>query len=128
VESVPVKVSPLFIANYQCIRPIVINQGGTSCFAGSQKVITKEGSKPIKNIQQGDIVKCYNEQTKQNEWKPVLNIFKYDNHKRTIKVKLKNGETITATEDHKFYYKGEWHTLKHLLSLRDGTMETNTKL
>lgn len=126
--NVPIQVSQLFTANLNANKPIVINQGGTSCFAPDTMVITKTGLKPINSIKVGELVKCFNEQTKQTEWKQVLNCFQYQNHKPTIKVKLKNGHTITATEDHKFYYEGGWYSLKHLLSLRDGNMENNTKL
>lgn len=124
----PFQISPIFEWNYNTDKSIVVNQGGTSCFAGTQKVITQRGSIPIKDIIIGDIVKCYNEKTKEIQWKPVCNLFKYNNHKKTIKVTLKNGETIIATEDHKFYYEGGWYSLKHLLSLLDGKMEKNTRL
>tara|TARA_S200002703_G_scaffold41490_1_gene36016 strand:- start:656 stop:1042 length:387 start_codon:yes stop_codon:yes gene_type:complete len=128
VQKIPIKVSKLFTANYNATKPIVINQGGTSCFAPETLIVTRQGLMPIAEVKVGDTVKCYNESTKQTEWKKVLNTFEYENHKPTIKVTLKNGQTITATEDHKFYHEGEWHSLKHLLSLRNGKMEDNTKL
>jgi hypothetical protein len=105
--------------------PYVIHQGGTSCFVGSQMVFTNCQSKAIKDLKIGDFVNTYNEQTKQNEFKKVLNVFKYDNHKPTLKIKLKNGKTITVTDDHKFYYQGSWVAIKDILN---GNMESNTKL
>jgi hypothetical protein len=105
---------------------ILINQGGTSCFSGDQLVVTKEGSKPIASIKRGDIVKCYNEVTEKDEWRGVLNTFEYENHKKTIKVTLKNGKTIVATADHKFYHDGEWVPLETLLKKKDGGLETDT--
>ena len=109
------KYSQLYRVNYEATKPICINQGGTSCFDGSQLVITKEGSKPISEIQEGDIVKCYDEETKAIKWKPVLNTFEYQNTKPTIKITLKNGRTITATEDHKIFFEGGWHSLKSVI-------------
>ena len=126
--DVQLRVSKLYTANYNATKPIVINQGGSSCFAGGQKVVTKEGSKPIEEIQIGDMVKCFNEQSKQTECKKVLNTFEYKNDKPTIKLTLKNGQEIIATEDHKFYHEGGWYSLRHLVSLLDGKMGTNTKL
>lgn len=124
----PFVVTPIFYDNYTCEKPIVVNQGGTSCFCGQQKVVTRLGSKPINKLKVGDTVKCFNEKTKKQEWKKVLNTFEYKNTKRTIKVKLKNGQTIIATEDHEFYYEGGWYSLKHLLSLLDGKMDNNTEI
>ena len=124
----PFKLSPVFEWNYHCKKQIVINQGGSSCFHSKQLVITKRGSVPISDIVIGDIVKCYNEKTKKKEWKTVKTTFKFDNTKPTIKVKLKNGKEIIATEDHKFFYEGGWCSLKHLVSLLDGNMETNKRI
>lgn len=121
-----INTSALYRQNFDCTADIVVNQGGTSCFAGSQCVVTSEGAKPIKEIEIGDVVKCYDEVNKSIEWRKVLNKFKYDNSKRTIKVTLKNGQTIIATDDHKFFYEGGWYSLKHLLSLQNGGMENNT--
>lgn len=117
----------VFHENFKSTEKILINQGGTSCFEGSQLVITKRGSIPIKDIVIGDFVLSYNEITKLNEWNLVKNLFKFNNTKKTIKVKLKNGKEIIVTDDHKFFYKGSWNTLKHLLYLKYGNMETNTK-
>ena len=118
----------LFNINYISTEKILINQGGTSCFEGTQLVVTKRGSIPIKDIIIGDFVLSYNEETKLNEWNLVKNLFEFNNTKKTIKVKLKNGKEIIVTDDHKFFYKGSWNTLKHLLSLKYGNMENNTQL
>lgn len=118
----------VFYANYRSTEKMVINQGGTSCFYGDQLVITKRGNIKIKDIILGDIVLSYNEKTKQKEWKVVKNLFSYFNSKKTVKIKLKDGSEIIATDDHKFFHEGGWYSLKHLLSLKYGNMETNTKL
>lgn len=92
--------------------------GGTRCFAPAQKVITQSGSKPISELQVGDIVQCYNEHSNQNEWKPVLDVMKFNNRKQTVKIKLKNGETITCNADHKFFYEGEWLPVIEILKMK----------
>jgi len=120
-------VTDVFNFNWNCNAKVVINQGGTSCFNGNQLVVTKRGSIPIKDVVIGDIVLSYNEETKQKEWNLVKNLFQFKNNKKTIKVKLKNGSEIIATEDHKFYFEGGWISLKQLLSLKYGNMEKDTK-
>ena len=103
--------------------PVVVHQGGTSCFAPGTLVITKEGKKPIEQVNKNDLVLCFNEKTKKKEYKSALNVLRFDNNKRTVKLYLNNGKTITATEDHEFYYKGGWVSLKHLLSLRESKLK-----
>lgn len=120
--------SIVFKENYEAKEGIVINQGGTDCFAESTMVHTDSGPKKITELKEGDKVLSFDETTKQEVYNRVKNVFRYNNQKKTIKVKLKNGKEIIATDDHEFYYEGGWYSLKHLLSLLDGNMETNTKL
>jgi hypothetical protein len=116
--------------------PIVVQQGGTSCFAPDTQVVTKYGPKPISTLKPGELVKCYNEASQKDEWKPITKVHSFENQKRTVRVKLRNGKTITATGDHEFFYKGGWHSLKHLLSLVEpiikdelnGKVEENTNV
>jgi len=89
-------------------------------------VVTDKGSKRIADIKVGDIVKCRDIDKGKDTYKRVVNLFNYANNKPTIRVKLKNGCEIIATADHKFYYEGGWHSLRNILSLIDGSMETNT--
>lgn len=98
-------------------KRIVSNRGGTRCFAPETLVVTDRGNIPISEVKQGDFVKCFDTYSGLDEFMEVLKTHEMQNTKPTIRVKLKNGETIIATEDHEFYYKGGWHTLKHLLSL-----------
>lgn len=94
---------------------IFVLSGGARCFCPSQKVITKRGSIPISEIAIGDIIKCYNEQTLSDEWKPVLDVTKFQNDKSTIRIRLKNGEEIICNADHKFFYKGRWIAISDIL-------------
>ena len=94
---------------------IVINQGGSSCEKADTLIVTSKGTVPVINIKKGDLVKSYDESTKSIEFKKVTNVFEYVNNKPTVKVTLKNGETMTFTDDHKFYFQGEWTPLKDIL-------------
>lgn len=96
---------------------VFVFEGGSRCFAPNQHVITQAGSIPISEIKEGDSVKTFNEKTCATEYKSVNCIYKFNNTKRTVKVKLKNGKEIICTEDHKFYYKGEWKPIKEILQL-----------
>lgn len=97
----------------------LFNEGGARCFNGQQQVCTADGSKAIKDLKPWDLVKTYNEEAGRAEYKPVLEVHKFENTKRTIRVKLKDGGVIECTEDHEFYHEGCWLSLKHLLSLKE---------
>jgi intein/homing endonuclease len=116
------------IARYR----FIVHQGGARCFDGSQKVITNAGTKRIKEITPNDMVLSYNELTGENEYKRVKELFVMENTKKAYKVRLKNGETIIATGDHKFWSNGEWVELQEILSKSNnktnGNMETNTRI
>jgi len=102
-------------------------EGGSRCFIGSQKVITSNGSKPIEELQEGDLVLSVNSKGKE-EFKPILKKHLFpDNKKPMIKLKLKNGKTIEGTYDHRVYFMGGWHSLKSIVEYIYGNMETNTK-
>jgi len=91
----------------------IVNQGGSRCFYGNQLVVTRNGSKPISDITKADEVLT------PNGYKKVLDTHKMANTKPSIKIKLKNGKIIQCTEDHEFYFKGDWVSIKHILSLWD---------
>ena len=101
-------------------KVVICNEGGSRCFDGNQLVVTSKGNKTISDIKQGDHVKSLNESTGLIEWSIVKDTFKFKNTKKSIEVKLKNGDVIRCTEDHQFYFEGGWYSLKHLLSLKDG--------
>jgi len=103
-------------------------EGGSRCFYALQEVVTKNGAKPIKDINKNDIVLSYNESTKKEEFKKVIDTHCFKNNKPTIQINLKNGQKIIATEDHEIFYKGGWVSIKHFVSLFDENMEKNTKL
>jgi len=120
----------VFASNYEAYRinkhNLIINQGGQGCFAKGQLIVTSNGNIPIEKIKIGDSIKSFNEKIKQTTFNKVTNIFKYRNNKKIIRVTLKNGNTITATEDHKFYFQGGWVSLKNILYLWNDKMENNS--
>jgi hypothetical protein len=115
-NGMPFVVVPIFEWNWKSDKPIVVNQGGTSCFACDTLITTIDGVKPIHLMQVGDIVPTMNEATKEIELKPVVNVLRFENHKPTVKIRLKNGKEIICTDDHEFYVGGTWISIKHLLS------------
>lgn len=108
-------------------KVVIYNEGGSRCFGGEQKIITENGSKPISELKKGDIVLTYNEVTKVNEYKKVNKSIPSINSKKTLKIILRNGESIIVTDDHKFFYEGRWISIKHLLSLRDEKITNNKR-
>jgi intein/homing endonuclease len=109
----------------------ICNEGGTRCFSENQEIITATGNKKISEIKTGDLVYSMDEKTKTYNYKPVKNVFKFNNNKKSIRLTLKSGEIIECTEDHEFYFEGGWYSLKYLLSLKEkrhGNMEINTRI
>jgi len=119
------EVSEVFEWNYDALRNndirFIINQGGSRCFAPNTLIQTDKGNKEISQIEKGDMVKSFNEKTKAIEYKKVISTFEnIDNNKKAIRIKLKNGNIIEATEDHKFYFEGGFISLKDIISKRRG--------
>jgi hypothetical protein len=116
------KVTPVFTKNQNAYNDgykYIINQGGSRCFAPNTLIETLEGNKSISEIKTGDMVKTMNEETKEIVWKQVKDVFYTpNNNKPSIRLKLKNGDIIECTEDHKFYFEGGFTSLKHILSLK----------
>jgi len=120
-----IRVSNVFLRNLESKTKITVNQGGTRCFHPDTHIVTDKGNVKISDIKQGDFVLSYNESLKINEFKKVVNTFKLNNNKKTIKLKLKNGSVIIATIDHKFYVDGGWRSLNSIIHDKRN-MEKNT--
>jgi len=102
---------------------IICHEGGSRCFSGEQKVVTKTGGKKISDVKVGDYVLS----GVNKEYKRVKNIFKMENDKPCFEITLKDGNKIRATQDHKFWYEGGWHSLKHMVKCwNERNMENNT--
>lgn len=123
------KVTNVFWKTLKALRnkkELIISYGGSRCFYPGQKIVLKDSVKNISDVSIGDTVLTYNEDTKEKEYKKVKDVFKYKNTKKTLKITLKNGSVIKATEDHKVYFNGGWYSLKYIVSLLNGKMENNT--
>jgi len=105
----------------QSTKRITSNRGGTRCVSGDTFVMTDTGPKQITKIKPGDTCLSHNERTGSDEYRTITAVHEMQNTKRTIRVKLKSGAYITATEDHKFYFRGDWKCIKHIVSLLQPT-------
>jgi hypothetical protein len=92
----------------------VIAFGSRGCFGKKQLVQTDNGLKKISKVQVGDMVKSANPLTGDVEFKPVINVFKYENNEKCIKINYDN-QIIICTLDHKFYYQGEFVEIAKIL-------------
>jgi len=123
------QMAQIYAENYDgSTRVTICNEGSSRCFSGDQEVLTSEGAKPIRDILPGEKVLSYNEATGVEELAEVLEAMKFDNHKRVIRITLTSGETITATEDHEFFFEGSWISLKRLLSSSHGVGNESKKI
>jgi len=121
ISEADLQVSPVFVVNQIAFKSgkyrYIVNQGGARCFAPGTMVSTAAGPKKIEDLTPGDLVASFDGE--RDVFKKVTAVHKMENTKPTVRLKLKNGQTITATDDHEFYFEGGWHSLKSLLLLRD---------
>ena len=92
----------------------IILYGGRGCFAKKTKIQTPNGLKKICNVKENDLVYSVNTETKAIEQKKVLNVFKYENKDKCIRINYDN-KIIICTLDHRFYYKGEFVEIAKIL-------------
>jgi hypothetical protein len=110
---------------------IVIGGGAAGCFVGTTLVATLDGHKEISKIKLGDYVLSFNVDTKQLQFKKVINTFKYggvNDRKDMVDIQIYN-QTIKTTTNHEFYIEGEWITAKDITKQvldRSNTEKTKT--
>ncbi|MTI95550.1 MAG: hypothetical protein FH749_08685, partial [Firmicutes bacterium] len=76
-------------------------QSSGSCFVGGTLILTKDGHKPIEEIQVGDEVYSYNPETGEKGLKSVVNTFVHD---KDVLLNVYIGELkIETTEEHPFW-------------------------
>lgn len=78
-----------------------------NCFAASTLIKTKKGLVEIEKVKKGDLVASKDEKTHAIAWKPVTQLFQYDDDRTTFElvVQRENGlpETFEVTNNHPFY-------------------------
>ena len=84
-------------------------------FSNGTLVHTEEGLKPIENIQIGDKVLSFNDDSGENEYQPVIHLVHTEKEYTKYVIELESGEKINTTSDHKFHVLGEsWVDAKNL--------------
>jgi hypothetical protein len=76
------------------------------CFVAGTLILTSSGSKPIEQIEVGDIVWAYNDTTGVYGQKRVKTLFRYE--RDSVYFIQTGNEVIKATADHPFYIGGRW--------------------
>ena len=104
----------------------IITEKLDGCFEGNMKVNMADGSyKKIKDVEIGDMVLSFNENTKIIETKKVIN--KFNNGKKSIdqwyKIQLRDNVTssryykrVIATHNHKILTANGWNAVKNIKS------------
>ena len=91
----------------------------TSCFTAGTLIHTKDGFKPIEDIEVGDMVAAKSDQTGEMEYKPVVRLFRHDNKTvLNLTFETQNGEQelIQATPEHPFMLEsGQWKNAEQLI-------------
>ena len=82
---------------------------GSFCFIAGTKVLTDHGHKNIEDIEVGDLVLAYDEETGETAYKPVVTLFRNTTKEWcTVSVRGNDGELyeITSTPGHKYFVPG----------------------
>ncbi|HEY2493698.1 MAG TPA: S8 family serine peptidase [Paenibacillus sp.] len=83
------------------------------CVPEGTEIITKDGPKPIEQIQIGDIVLAKDTDTGKQAYKPVVNLFSRENTE-IYNLEIQ-GELVQSTGNHPFWVKGKgWITADEL--------------
>ena len=91
----------------------IVKVAKTQCFTAGTKILTEEGLKSIEEIEIGDKVWAFNEETGKKELKVVTQTFVREANKLII---IKIGkEIIETTEEHPFYVNSKWVKAKDLV-------------
>lgn len=106
---------------------------GCRCFIAGTLVLTAAGYKAIEDIQLGDMVLAYDEETGETAYKPVVNLFRNESKDWTgVTV---NGTEIVSTPGHKYFLPEAkaWVSAEDLkvgikVLLSDGTYGIITKV
>ncbi|WP_341278990.1 polymorphic toxin-type HINT domain-containing protein [Paenibacillus sp. FSL H8-0537] len=114
--------------------PIYVNKKGEivqkgkicNCFTAGTKVLTDEGEKNIEDIEVGDMVLSKNEETGEQVYKEVLNLFR--NQRDEIYKLSVSGQIIETTFNHPFWVEGKGWVLAEDLEEGDKLQKSNGDL
>jgi RHS repeat-associated protein len=90
----------------------VLKKKFCGCFTAGTEVYTNEGYKVIEGIKVGDLVWAYDNETKNNELKEVVDTFSRD-FTEIYKIHYGN-EILEATHEHPFFIGGKWLNVDEL--------------
>jgi RHS repeat-associated protein len=76
-------------------------------FTADTLVHTQQGLITIAEVQIGDFVWSFNEETDKSQWNEVTHLIQGDQEYNLVVLTLENGETIEATEEHPFSVVGK---------------------
>lgn len=100
---------------YPKFNQVVILAGGAGCFSGDTLVKTEHSYKKIKDVQEGEKVWTFNEDTKKYELNVVDELLEYSKHPQNLlELQFDNGETVICTESHEFFINEEWVKAKDI--------------
>ena len=81
--------------------------GGPCSFSADTVVMTEDGPVPIAELEPGDLVLAYNEETGDVGYYPITDVWSHDDP--VIVYLTMDGETIITTPEHPFYTEeGQW--------------------
>jgi hypothetical protein len=92
---------------YPKFGQIVILAGGAGCFVGETLVKTKDGYKEIRDIEIGEYVYSFDEETGKKSWQKVDATFIYED-KKVIEIIFSDDSSVLCTENHLFFVDGDW--------------------
>lgn len=84
------------------------------CLVPGTKIKTQNGDKNIEDIKIGDIVKSYNEKTRNFEDKNVLQIYERPINEEIFEIEDDNHNIIRLTSNHKVFTQRGWICAKDL--------------
>lgn len=98
------------------------------CMIAGTQILTPKGSKNIELIDKDDIIWTLNERTNRIDQSRVMGVQK--NEKQQVYEVHFEGLKITVTDDHPFYHKGQFYSIKasNLYGVRTLALKTGQKI
>ena len=100
------------------------------CFIAGTLVLCQDENgeeiqKPIEEVEVGDLVWAYDEETGESDWKPVVRLFR-NTTKEWYHIKV-NEEEIICTGEHPFYVEGRGFVFAKNLKINDKLLQNSGK-